>query len=188
MCAQSCPALRPHGLQPTRLLCPRNFPGENTRACYHFLLRGIFLTQGSNPCSLRLLHWQADSLPLHHLGMVTARPLFGCVFQCFPRFYTHTITLRSATVSMPQLSHLQLRGLLTFLLSHRTPLQVVWFQIQSTLTLICHLCQAGGSQGTLCGEPLGVPGIWQLIQQEEMARNEWCRPWKPRVARPQVQR
>ena len=31
----------------------------------HFLLQGIFPTQGSN---LRLLHWQADSLPLHHLG------------------------------------------------------------------------------------------------------------------------
>ena len=27
--------------------------------------RGIFLIQGSN---LRLLHWQADSLPLSHLG------------------------------------------------------------------------------------------------------------------------
>ena len=26
---------------------------------------GIFLSQGSNPC---LLHWQADSLPLSHLG------------------------------------------------------------------------------------------------------------------------
>ena len=31
----------------------------------HFLLQGIFPTQGSNP---RLLHWQVDSLPLHHLG------------------------------------------------------------------------------------------------------------------------
>ena len=30
----------------------------------HFLLQGIFLTQGSNPPLLRLLHWQADSLPL----------------------------------------------------------------------------------------------------------------------------
>ena len=29
------------------------------------LSRGIFPTQGLNP---RLLHWQADSLPLHHLG------------------------------------------------------------------------------------------------------------------------
>ena len=31
----------------------------------HFLLQGIFLTQGSNPS---LLHWQEDSLPLSHLG------------------------------------------------------------------------------------------------------------------------
>ena len=29
-----------------------------------FLLWGIFLTQGSNPCLLSLLHWQGDSLPL----------------------------------------------------------------------------------------------------------------------------
>ena len=34
----------------------------------HFLLQGIFQTQGSNLCLLRLLHWQADSLPLYHLG------------------------------------------------------------------------------------------------------------------------
>ena len=34
----------------------------------HFLLQGIFLTQGLNPCVLCLLSWQADSLPLHHLG------------------------------------------------------------------------------------------------------------------------
>ena len=33
----------------------------------HFLLQGIFPTQGSNPCLLCLLHWQADSLPLCHL-------------------------------------------------------------------------------------------------------------------------
>ena len=39
------------------------FPGKNTRMGCHFLLQGIFLTQDSNP---RLLHWQADSLPLSH--------------------------------------------------------------------------------------------------------------------------
>ena len=32
------------------------------------LLQGIFPTQGSNLCLLHLLHWQADSLPLYHLG------------------------------------------------------------------------------------------------------------------------
>ena len=31
---------------------------------YHFLLQGIFLTQGSNPRLSHLLHWQVGSLPL----------------------------------------------------------------------------------------------------------------------------
>ena len=34
------------------------------------LLQGIFPTQGSNPCLLCLLHWQADSLPLVPPGML----------------------------------------------------------------------------------------------------------------------
>ena len=47
------------------LLCPWDFPGKSTRVGCHFLLQRIFPTQGSNLC---LLHWQADSLPLSHLG------------------------------------------------------------------------------------------------------------------------
>ena len=31
--------------------------------CCHFLLQGIFLTQGLNLHLLHLLHWQVDSLP-----------------------------------------------------------------------------------------------------------------------------
>ena len=57
-------SLRPHGLQPTRLLCPWDSPGTNTGVGCHVLLQGIFLTQGSNPCLLHLVHWQAGSLPL----------------------------------------------------------------------------------------------------------------------------
>ena len=34
----------------------------------HFLHQGIFLTRELNPGVLHLLHWQADSLPLDHLG------------------------------------------------------------------------------------------------------------------------
>ena len=48
-----------------RVLCPWDVPGKNTGVGCHFLLQGIFLTQGLNP---RLLNWQADSLPLSHLG------------------------------------------------------------------------------------------------------------------------
>ena len=42
----------------TRLLCPWEFPGKNTGVGCHFLLQGIFPTQGWNPC---LFHCQADS-------------------------------------------------------------------------------------------------------------------------------
>ena len=64
--AKSClTLLQPHVLQPARLLCPWNFPGKNTGVGCHFLLQGIFLTQGSNPS---LLCWQVDSLPLSHQG------------------------------------------------------------------------------------------------------------------------
>ena len=58
---------RPQRLYSTRLLCPWDFPGKNTGVSCHFLLPGIFPTQGSNPCLFCLLHWQADSLPLSHL-------------------------------------------------------------------------------------------------------------------------
>ena len=34
---------------PVRILWPLDFPGKNTRVGYHFLLQGIFMTQGSNP-------------------------------------------------------------------------------------------------------------------------------------------
>ena len=45
-------SLRPQGLQPTRLLCRWDSPGKNTGVGYHFLLQGIFPTQGSNPSLL----------------------------------------------------------------------------------------------------------------------------------------
>ena len=48
---------------------------------YHFLLQGIFLTQGSN---LHLLHWQANSLPLGHLGSPPKFHQFSSVAQLCP--------------------------------------------------------------------------------------------------------
>ena len=66
-------SFQPHGLQAARLLCSRDCPGKNTGVHCHFLLQGLFPTQGSNQhllCLLLLclLHGQADSLPLSHLG------------------------------------------------------------------------------------------------------------------------
>ena len=63
MCMLNCSvmsnSLWSHGLSPTRLLCPWDSPGKNTGVGCHFLLQGIFLTEGSNQggCSPAL---QAD--------------------------------------------------------------------------------------------------------------------------------
>ena len=42
-------SVRPHGLQPTRLLHPWDSPGKNTGVGCHALLQRIFPTQESNP-------------------------------------------------------------------------------------------------------------------------------------------
>ena len=45
--AQLCTTLlAPHGLQPTRLLCPWDSPGKSTGVGGHALLQGVFPTQG----------------------------------------------------------------------------------------------------------------------------------------------
>ena len=61
LCVLSCSvefsSLRPHGLQPARLLCPWDCPGKDTGVSSHSLLQRIFPNQRSNSC---LLHWQVD--------------------------------------------------------------------------------------------------------------------------------
>ena len=47
-CSVVANSLQPHGLQPTRLLCPQDSPGKNTEVGCPSLLQGIFLTQASN--------------------------------------------------------------------------------------------------------------------------------------------
>ena len=60
--------LQTHGLWPTRLLCPWDSPGKNTGVGCHFLLQGIFLTQGSKP-------GQANSV-------TSEPPMCVCVCEC----------------------------------------------------------------------------------------------------------
>ena len=45
-----------------------DFPSKNAWVDSHSLLQGIFPTQGLNLHLWYLLHWEEDSLPLHHLG------------------------------------------------------------------------------------------------------------------------
>ena len=62
-------SLQPHGLQPTRLLCPWDSPGKNTGVGCRFLLQWIFLTQGFNPglphCRQTLYHLSHQGSPIN---------------------------------------------------------------------------------------------------------------------------
>ena len=51
-CSVMSDSLRPHGLQPARLLCPWDSLGKNTGVGCRFLLQGICLIQVSNLGSL----------------------------------------------------------------------------------------------------------------------------------------
>ena len=80
VCVLSHVWLGPHGLQPSRLLSQWNFPGKNTGAGCHFLLQGVFLTQGSNPHRLCLLHWKQI---LYHFATWEEAPCFVVsLFSC----------------------------------------------------------------------------------------------------------
>ena len=64
-CSVVSDSLWPHGLQPPRLLHPWDFPGKSTGVGCHFLLQGIFPTQGLNP---GLSHCRRMLYPLSHQG------------------------------------------------------------------------------------------------------------------------
>ena len=58
---QSCPTLRPHGLLPTRLLHPWDFPGKSTGVRCHCLLHStILINPKSSPPALLSLLAQCD--------------------------------------------------------------------------------------------------------------------------------
>ena len=76
-------SLWPHGWQLAKLLCPWDFSDKNIGVGYHFLLQGIFLTQGSNP---GLLHWQEGYLSLSHLGS-------PCIWWLWPKTRNQTSLL-----------------------------------------------------------------------------------------------
>ena len=95
-CSVTSDSLRPHGLQPTRLLCPWDFPGNSPGLDCHFPLQGIFPTQGLNPglphCRQTLYHLSHQGSPPIHVYeglkmptviMLLSVSLFIFVNMCF---------------------------------------------------------------------------------------------------------
>ena len=64
VCSVISNSFDPMECSPPRFLCPWHFPGKTTGVDCHFLLQGIFLTEGSNPPLLHLMHWRAGSSPV----------------------------------------------------------------------------------------------------------------------------
>ena len=56
VCSVVSNLLWPHGLEPVRLFSPWYSPGKNTKADCHFLLQGLFPTQGLDLHLLCILH------------------------------------------------------------------------------------------------------------------------------------
>ena len=58
--SQSCPTPRPHGLEPTRLLCPRDSPGKST---WGFSLWWCWLGSGESPPCVHTAGWALCPVP-----------------------------------------------------------------------------------------------------------------------------
>ena len=87
---QPYPTLQNRGRQPARILCPWDSPAKNAGVGCHALLQGIFPTQGSNPCLLCLLQWQAGSLPLVPPGVspnINCLKLVGILTWLVDQYY-----------------------------------------------------------------------------------------------------
>ena len=66
----------------SRVLCSWDFPGKNTGVGCHFLFQGIFLTQGSNPRLLLLLHCRWILYCLSHQGNILAENYSYFLLNC----------------------------------------------------------------------------------------------------------
>ena len=82
----SLPASSVHGIS-----------SKNTGVGCHFLLQGIFPTQGLNPF---LLRWQAESVPLSHLGSPQITRLSpSIVFSEVLHFFMLSLTLLRKSIT-----------------------------------------------------------------------------------------
>ena len=77
---QSCRTLRPHGQQPTRLLCPQDSPGKNTLYCYKIAYPSLWFE--------RPFKESVDSLGLFTVCLLNQIQLQTLVFLFCP---SHTL-------------------------------------------------------------------------------------------------
>ena len=130
--AQSCPTLQPCGLEPASLLCPYDFPGKNTGVGCHFLLKGIFLTQGSHPSLLHCKQIYHRATKSHQKKVShKARPV-----------------LRVGEINSTSEWELLQKQIAKSVSTGRG--EVLWLFLQS----VDCTCPRGGDSGLLCNTPI----------------------------------
>ena len=110
-------SLRPHGLQPTRLLCPRNYPDKNTGILIpfsipysigHSLLQEVFLTQELNP---GLLHCRQTLYHLsHHGSLLSEKNSIKILNILFSNYLFKDTSVGASPVAQWQRTHLPRQG------------------------------------------------------------------------------
>ena len=111
-------SLRPHGLQPTRLLCPWDFPGKSTGVECHFLLHILYISLCNLPFKYYVIIYNCYVIfhewiciyhilfqPIHHvLVLQTAQSFNSNMDYC----YQHQILYSCQQLIFPQDKFLQL--------------------------------------------------------------------------------
>ena len=83
-------SLRPHGLQPTRLLCPWDSPGKNTGVGCH----ALFKWTQALLCLLCLLYWHTGSLPAEPPGKPNIYDSLCCTLETNTVLYINYISIK----------------------------------------------------------------------------------------------
>ena len=103
--AQYCVTLRPHGLQPTRLLCPQNSSGKNTGVGSNSLLWGNLPDPGNESGSLAL---QAEFLLSEPPGDKKRQISYDITYMWNQKNYTNELTYKTERDPQTQKTNLWL--------------------------------------------------------------------------------
>ena len=165
---QSCPTLcNAMDCSPPVSSVHGDSSGKNTGVGCRALLQGIFLTQGSNLHLLHLLHWQADSLPLNHLGslisclvLLTLPPKYSL---CIALFYSYNtgpwvrpLSFPTCVIHTAWLAFFHDAPILCTIHIHSFPVATVIFWNTNLILFPCF------SVGPLPSESYPKPLVWHI--------------------------
>ena len=120
------------------------FLPNNTGVGCLALLQGIFPTQGSNPCLLHLLHWQADSLPLVPPGKHYMHTYIPPFLNFLPTQVTTTLSRVPCATELVLIVTYFIHSSVSVSIpnSQCIPLSLLWNQYICSLHLCLYFCFA----------------------------------------------